>query len=169
MLCISSATLQTGYDDFFWPLILRGVSMAVMFMPLNIASLGDCKPSEISSASGFLEAWPGGFGVGVFCGTKIISQRIDFHHAVLMEKISAFSPYTVERQHQLAAILQVYGAQYQDALAGSTRILNNIVNVQAGVLSYADSFWLLGVLFLISLPSVLLLSGRSMKTSAPVH
>jgi MFS transporter, DHA2 family, multidrug resistance protein len=170
MLYISQSTLQTGYDDFFWPLIVRGVSMAIMFMPLNIASLGDCKPSEISSASGFLNLarqLGGSFGIAIL--TTIISQRTDFHRAVLIEKVSAYAPYAVERQHQLSSMLQHYGAHYQDALAGSASILNNIVNVQAGVLSFDDSFWLLGVMFLLSLPSVLLLSGRSLKASAPVH
>lgn len=170
MLMISHSTLQEGYDDFFWPLIIRGMSMAILFMPLNLAAIGDCAPNQIASATGFMNLarqLGGSFGVAIL--TTIIQQRIDFHRVVLVEKMTPYSPWVLERQSQLAAMMHQFGASAQSGVAASLQALDGIVNTQATMLAYDDSFWLLGVMFIISLPSVLLLSKTLGSRATAVH
>jgi CheY-like chemotaxis protein len=44
---------QTGGDDLFWPLIVRGFGTVLMFMPLQLAALGPIPKKEVAAASGF--------------------------------------------------------------------------------------------------------------------
>ena len=50
---LSGLTSQTGADDFFWPLIIRSFGTVLMFLPLNMATLGPIPKKDIAKASGF--------------------------------------------------------------------------------------------------------------------
>lgn len=168
MFQLSELTANTGWDDFFWPLILRGAAAAVIFMPLTLASIGDCKPSEIAKATGFLNlSRQLGGSVGVALLTTILTQRQDFHRAVLSEKLTPFSQFVQARQEQFASMLHHFGANGTTALDGSHILLNNIVISQSAILSYEDLFWITGMIFIISIPTVFLLAkGSSAAASA---
>ncbi len=161
---------DTGPNDFFWPLILRGVATAMMFMPLTLASIGDCKPNQIAGATGFmnLSRMLGG-SIGVAIITTILSRRTDFHRAILVEKITEFSPAVMERQHQMTAMMQQQGQSHFDAGKTASTMLNNVITMQASVLSYADIFWLLGAMFIVSLPVVFLLAKGSAAKNVDAH
>ena len=50
---LSNSTLTTGIGDFFWPLVIRGVGMALLFVPLTVLAIADLKGPEIGQGTGF--------------------------------------------------------------------------------------------------------------------
>ena len=36
---LSNSTLESGTGDFFWPLVIRGIGMAILFVPLTTLAL----------------------------------------------------------------------------------------------------------------------------------
>src|ERR1700761_570387 len=44
---LSNSTLESGTGDFFWPLIVRGIGMSILFVPLTTLALQDLHGPEI--------------------------------------------------------------------------------------------------------------------------
>ncbi|HWZ88058.1 MAG TPA: DHA2 family efflux MFS transporter permease subunit [Polyangiaceae bacterium] len=155
---LSTLTASTGADDFFWPLIIRSVGTVCMFLPLNMATLGPIPKKDISAASGFfnLTRQLGG-SIGVALLTLLLTTRQAFHRAVLVEKMSSGDPAVVDRIHALTGAFVAKGAALFDAQKQALAALNGIVNREAAVMSFNDTFWATGVLILVFLPLVLLL------------
>ena len=55
MFDLAKITPQTGTQDLFWPLIWRGATTVLMFLPLSLASLGSLPKEDISAGSGFFD------------------------------------------------------------------------------------------------------------------
>jgi DHA2 family multidrug resistance protein len=167
MLWLGQITLNTGWDQFYWPLILRGASIPLMYMPLTLASIGDCKPNEIASATGFMNlSRQLGGSVGIAALTTILARRTDYHRVVLDEKLTMYNPDVVERFNQFANMMHSYGVSPHDAQAGANAMLNQILNAQSTLLSYEDLFWLIAMIFVCSLPVVFLLAkGNDSKAN----
>jgi DHA2 family multidrug resistance protein len=160
---LSNMTSETGADDFFWPLIIRSVGTVAMFLPLNMATLGPIPKKDISAASGFfnLTRQLGG-SIGVALLTLLLTQRQAFHRAVLVEKMPLSDPAVVDRVHALTAGFMAKGAVLFDAQHQALTALNGIVNREALVMSFNDTFFATGLLILVFLPLVLLL-GKADK------
>src|SRR5450432_3133952 len=160
---LSNLTSDTGADDFFWPLIIRSIGTVCMFLPLNMATLGPIPKKDISAASGFfnLTRQLGG-SIGVALLTLLLTQRQAFHRAVLVEKMPLSDPAVIDRIHILTAGFMAKGAVLFDAQHQALTALNGIVNREALVMSFNDTFFATGLLILAFLPLVLLL-GKADK------
>ena len=137
-----------------------------MFLPLNIATLGPLPKEEVSAASGFfnLTRQLGG-SIGVALLTTLLAKRAAFHRGVLVEKLAAGDAHTVDQVNALTQTFVAHGFDAQGAHDRALGLLDGTVTVQASVLSFADTFWITGALFVVTLPLILLLGKRS---SAPV-
>jgi MFS transporter, DHA2 family, multidrug resistance protein len=167
----SIMTPQTSADDFFWPMIIRGLATVMMYLPLTLATLSPVPRSEISAASGIysLTRQTGG-SVGIAVLTMLLTNRQAFHRAVLVEKLSVTSPAVQERVQQLAAGFAAKGKDAISALGQAYKLLDGMVSQQAAVLSFGDIFFAVGIAFVCALPLVLLLgSGKGAKVAPDAH
>jgi DHA2 family multidrug resistance protein len=160
-------TAQSGTDDFFWPLIIRGAGTVLMFLPLSLATIGPIPKRDIAKATGFysLTRQLGG-SVGVALLATVLADREVFHRTILVEKLVANDPNVLARVATLQSGLVARGYDVAGAHSGALRLLSGGVDVQAAVQSFNDTFWLTALLFIASLPLVLLL-GKATK-GAPV-
>jgi DHA2 family multidrug resistance protein len=148
----------TGEWDLQPPLIIRSFGTVLMFLPLNMATLGPIPKEEVGKATGFfsLTRQLGG-SVGVALLTALLDARVAFHRAVLMEKLDAWGPRTLERVHMLTAGFVSKGFDLPNARAKALALIDGGVSLQALVLSFGDTFWATAAIILVSLPLVLLL------------
>jgi DHA2 family multidrug resistance protein len=151
---------QTGGDDLFWPLIIRSFGTVMMFMPLTMASLGPVPVNEISAATGFysLTRQLGG-SIGVAILATVLDSRRQMHTAVLLEKLVSNDPNVLDRVNLLTQAMVARGSDVVAAKARALTLLAGSVNAQAAVLAFDDTFWLTGVLVLVSMPLILLLGS----------
>jgi DHA2 family multidrug resistance protein len=163
---ISGLTVQTSSDDFFWPLIVRSFGTVMMFLPLNMATLGPIPKEEVGKAAGFfsLTRQLGG-SVGVAILATLLSQRQAFHRAVLVEHLVPNDPLTMERVAALTGGMVARGSTLDEAHARALALLDGIVNQQAAVLSFGDTFWATGAVIVLFLPLVLLLGKANPKVA----
>jgi DHA2 family multidrug resistance protein len=151
----------TGVDELFWPLVLRGLGSVLMFMPLSIATLGPLPKKDIPAGAGFYSLTRQlGSSIGIALITTMLARREGLHRAALVERVTAFRQPAIDRLHALAAGLGGHGgnplAGRQDALG----VIDRIINAQAAVLAYEDVFFYAAILFLLSLPLILLLADK---------
>jgi MFS transporter, DHA2 family, multidrug resistance protein len=171
MFELTPINMNTSADYFFWPLIVRGVAMVLMYMPLTMATLGNCPTHEVADASGFFNlARQLGGSIGVAAITTLLDRRNEFHRAVLIEKVNPFNPAAVDTLQAFAGIFQQRGASLHEAQTGARMLAHSNVLTQASVMSFEDISWLVGMLLCLSLPLLLLLdSGRKNKEVIIAH
>ena len=140
---------DTGADSLYWPLIFRGVTTVMMFLPLSLATLGPLPKSEVGAGSGFFNLTRqlgGTFGIAVL--TVVLNHQHALHRAQLVTHLATTNPLL---QHRLGAMEAWLGGSQEQALA----LLNQQLERQAALLAYADVFKLVGLVFLLAIPLVL--------------
>jgi MFS transporter, DHA2 family, multidrug resistance protein len=168
MMMLAQATADTGWDQFYWPLLIRGVTIAMMFMPLTLASIADCKPNQIAGATGFMNlSRQLGGSVGIAVLTTVLARRIDFHRSVLIENVTPYAAAANDRLNAFSGLFRHWGASSHDAIGGARGMLDSVVMSQSTLLSFDDLFWMMAMTFIVSLPVVLLLAkGTDAKDKA---
>lgn len=160
LMSLVPLTAQSGVDDFFWPLLVRGAGMVFMFMPLNMATLGPIPRNEISEASGFfnLTRQLGG-SIGVALLSTVLTQRIGFHAAMISEHLTAGDPIVMERMSLMTHAFAAKGMGLVEAQHAALASLQGAVSRQASVMAFGDTFWLVAICVVAMLPLIFLL-GR---------
>lgn len=163
ILLLARLEAQTSADDLFWPLIVRSFGTVLMFMPLSLAALGPIPKKDISAATGLfnLTRQLGG-SIGVALLTTLLAQRQAFHRGVLTEHLSASDPNVIARVNAYAQAMVAKGTPLGVAKEQALAMLDGIVNREAAVLSFADTFYATAALLVVTLPLVLLL-GKPTK------
>src|SRR5689334_17036754 len=139
-------TPDTGKDDFFWMLILRGVAMGMLFIPITTLSLSTLKGRQIGEGAAFtgmMRQLGGSFGVAII--STFMARKTMVHRSVLVSKLDVTNP---EVQNRLLAMQHSFSARGQDPNS-ALKALDFTVMKQASVLSYMDVFIFIGVLFLV--------------------
>lgn len=167
MFKLAQITPQTGADDLFMPLLLRGGVTVLMFLPLSLATLGSLPKEAISAGSGFynLTRQLGG-SIGIALLTTLLQRRETFHQDILLEKLSSYNLETTQRLDALSNALQSRGIDLTTAQQQALALLKQEINLQAAVLSYADIFRFVGIIFLCSLPLLIFLGKGGAKANS---
>jgi len=153
-------TPDTPKSAFFWPLILRGVAMGMLFIPITTLSLSTLKGRQIGEGAAFtgmMRQLGGSFGVAII--STFMSRQTMTHRSALVTKLDMTDP---DVQDRVIAMQQSFAAKGQDPHA-AYKALEYSVTKQALVLSYMDAFLYIGLLFLVCIPFVLLVRGRRNK------
>ena len=154
-------TPDTGREEFFWMLILRGVAMGLLFIPITALSLGTLKGREIGDGAAFtgmMRQLGGSFGVAVII--TYMSRKNMVHRNDLVSKLDINSPAV---QAKLAATQNGLIAKGHDIVTAKQQALAFMdlsITKQAAVLSYMDVFMFVGVLFLVCIPFILMAKGK---------
>ena len=178
MVTVSAAGLlfqinpDTSTRTLFWPLILRSIGSVMMFLPLSLATLGDLPKSDVAAGSGFYSLTRQlGSSIGIAIITTVLAHREAVHRAILVEKISLYNQVT---QWRLEVLGQLFAQHSPDSVTGrhqALQTLDNLINSQATLLSFAEIFLYVGLAFIASLPLLLLLGkgGGNRAAAADVH
>ncbi|ARV60858.1 MFS transporter [Nostocales cyanobacterium HT-58-2] len=168
MFQLAGINPDTSSDDLFYPLLWRGVSTVMMFLPLSLAAIGPLPREDIASGSGFynLTRQLGG-SIGIAVLTTLLAQRQAFHRKILIEHVTPYDGATNQRLSMLENALQSRGEDAATAHQQALQILDQTINTQAQILSFEDIFWIVGVAFLATLPLILLLGKRKPTADLP--
>jgi DHA2 family multidrug resistance protein len=153
----SIMTPDTGAEHMFWPLILRGVGLGLLFVPITTLSLSTLQGKSIGEGAAFtgmMRQLGGSFGIALI--TTFISRFAQQHRVNLVSHQSVTDYEVQQRVHQLQQGFMSRGFTANEALAKSYQVMEGGVMKQAMVLSYMDVFLYLGILFLLCIPFILL-------------
>ena len=158
-----------------FPLTKQRVHSLVERFAAHVAVSDDTIPvKDVAKATGLynLTRQLGG-SIGIAVLTTLLASRTAFHRAVLVEKLGQTDVATVERVRQLTAGFVAKGFDPASAKQQALVVLDGSVNMQAQVMSFADSFWLVAIVFLCTMPLILLLGkvkpGGGMKQAAAAN
>ncbi|HEU4633482.1 MAG TPA: DHA2 family efflux MFS transporter permease subunit [Flavisolibacter sp.] len=157
-------TPDTGADDFFWMLIVRGMGMGMLFIPVTTLALSTLKGQQIGQGAAFtgmMRQLGGSFGVAAIT-TYMASQNI-VHRSDLVAHLNVNDLDVQNRVQAMQHAFMAKGMTPDVALNSAYKALDYTVMKQASVLSYMDAFLALGVMFLVCVPFVLMVRGNKRK------
>ncbi len=139
-------------DVTFWNISMLRLTQVVwlpfVFIPLSAVSYVRVPSDRTNEASAIINLMRNlGGSMGVSFTTTMLQERLQFHHERLAEHVTAYNGYG-----------------WNVPLTS----IDQLIQAQAGIMSYLDIFWLLGILGLCIWPLALLLP-RMPKGAAPAH
>jgi DHA2 family multidrug resistance protein len=171
MLKMSHLTSASGQSDLFWPLILRGVGLGLIFVPLTNATMADLKVSELAQGTGMfnlMRQLGGSLGIAVMA--TLLARFMASEKALLTEHVGASDPETLSRLSLLTRGLISRGMNPLVAQQQSLAILDRQVTVQSSMLAFSRIYLYSGLVLIFALPLLLLFrTGRARGSMGPVH
>jgi len=165
---MASSTLQSGTENFFWPLIVRGIGMSLLFVPLTTLAVQDLHGKEMGQGTGLnnmMRQLGGSFGIAI--STVILNQRIALHRNNLVGYMSNFNSAEVTRQNMLVNSFMSKGYSFVQAKQMAYAALDGTMTRQVLLLSYNDVYMFVGVFMLCCIP-FLYLQRFKKKVTLPV-
>ena len=157
-------TPDTGEEHLFWPLIVRGIGLGLLFVPITTLSLSSLKGKSIGEGAAFtgmMRQLGGSFGIAII--TTFIARFGQEHRVNLIADLELTR---VIVQNRLLALQRGFiskGFSPDMALQKAYKVLDYGVTKQSSVLSYMDVFLYLGILFLVCIPFILLVKKGKNK------
>ena len=93
MWLLSRLTLGSGQDELFWPLILRGVGLGLMFVPLTNATVAGLPMRSIGQGTGLFNLMRQlGGSLGIAIMATMLSRLTKVEKAVLTDHVGTLRP-----------------------------------------------------------------------------
>ena len=151
-------TAQSTGGDFTLSQILRGMGQVMAMFPLNQASVGAVSAEQAGDAAGlFNMARNLGGSLGLASLGAMLDWRTSQHTDAIRESVHANSPLVQER---IAGMAANFASASGDMALGQLQALRSLaaqIDQQAAAMTFADAFWVLGILLVVCLPLVLLI------------
>jgi DHA2 family multidrug resistance protein len=170
LIWLGSLNLNAGYWDIFWPQLLQGTGMALTFVPLTTATMQSIPPQRMGNATSLFNLMRNiGGSVGIAVTGTLLTRQRQSVGTVLGENLSV---YDVQTQALLAQMKAAFMAKGVDAVTATERsyaALHGMLLQQASMVSFVWLFRLLGGIFLVLLPLILIMRRPKGRVAAAAH
>jgi DHA2 family multidrug resistance protein len=164
--CSLFLTANTGIDNFFWPLIIRGLGMGFLFVPLSNLTLSGLDSVSVAQASGLtnmVRQIGGSISVALI---GLLNERLGAQHkADLMLNVSEFNPAFNERISLVSQNFIRLGNGLEKAKQQALYYMEAMVTKQALILTYIDIFQYMAVFVICCIPLAFI--ARTFKGAGP--
>jgi DHA2 family multidrug resistance protein len=158
LFLFSGFNLNSGTWQIFWPQILQGAALAFIFVPLTTVTMDPIANADMGNATSLFNLVRNvGASAGISMSTTLVARRSQFHQSRLVTHLNPAAPGYRAMLAQLQAGFMQQGADAVDASHRALGALYGMLQQQAAVMSFVDTFWLLAVIFIVMAPLVLLM------------
>lgn len=155
---LGSLNLQIGYWDIFWPQLLQGTAMGLLFVPLTTVTNDPIPNEKMGNATSIFNLMRNvGASVGIATVTTLIARHQQVHLNILGAHVSAYDPQARQAIEGATAMFMRQGSPPALAQQQAYGAVYGNVQQQASMLAFLDVFKTLGGLFLCMLPLILLM------------
>lgn len=164
-------TMDYASDQLFWPNVVRAVGQALVFAPLSAVATAGIEAENAGSASGLFNMMRNlGGAVGIALLQTVLTKREQYHSNVLTQSVSLFEQATRARIQKLTQYFMSHGvADHAEASHRAVVAIGKIVQKQAFILAFSDTFYLLGAALIVALIAALLLKKPGQLESGGAH
>jgi DHA2 family multidrug resistance protein len=164
-------TPDYGSDQLFWPNVVRAVGQALAFAPLSAVATASIEAENAGSASGLFNMMRNlGGAVGIAVLQTFLTKREQYHSNVLTPSVSLLEQATRARIEQLTQYFINHGIS-DPAYASHRAVvaIGAIVQKQAFILAFSDTFYLLGAALIVALAATLMLKKPGHVEAGGAH
>jgi DHA2 family multidrug resistance protein len=164
-------TSDYATDQLFWPDVVRAIGQALVMAPLSAVATAGIEPENAGSASGLFNMMRNlGGAVGIAVLQTLLTKREQYHSNVLTQSVSLLEQATRTRIEQLTQYFVTHGVTDRaDATHRALVAIGHIVQKQAFILAFSDTFYLLGATLIVALLAALLLKKPDHLESGGTH
>jgi DHA2 family multidrug resistance protein len=151
------SNLNSGTGDFFWPLIVRGIGMAILFVPLTTLAIQDLRGPEIGQGTGLnnmMRQLGGSFGIAII--TTIIHIKSGINRAILIENVNIYNPDYQARNNAAIQNFMSKGFSHEQAIAMANGAMEGTITKQTMLTTFNDVYLLVGFFVLLCIPLIFL-------------
>lgn len=158
LFTLSRLNLNAGYWDIFWPQLLQGTSMGLLFVPLTTITNGGIPREEMGNATSLFNLMRNmGASIGIAGVTTTVARHSQTHINVLSEHVTPSNPAAASLINSLKNGMMAQGMDAVTAAHQAYAALFGMVERQAAMLSYVDAFRFLSAMFVIVLPLIFIM------------
>jgi len=164
-------TTDYANDQLLWPDIVRAIGQALVMTPLSAVATGGIEAENAGSASALFNMMRNlGGAIGIAALQTVLTKREQYHSNVLSQSISTFEQATRARIAQLTQYFMNHGVvDPGDATHRAYVAIGHIVQKQAFILAFSDTFYLLGMALVVALFASLLLKKPDHLDAGGAH
>jgi MFS transporter, DHA2 family, multidrug resistance protein len=146
-------------DQLLWPNVVRAVGQALAFAPLSAVATAGIEPENADTASALFNMMRNlGGAIGIATLQTLLTKREQYHSNILTQSVSLFEEATRVRIEQLTQYFINHGViDRVDAVHRAYVAIGRVIQKQAYLLAFSDTFYVLGVALIIALLAGLLL------------
>ena len=143
-------TAEDAYDQLLLANFIRGFGQPFISIPLAVIATVGIEQEQAGSASGLYNLTRNlGGAVGIAFLATMLSLRQQYHSSHIVEHISLYNPFTVERLQSLQSYFSTLGADALQAREQALRAVDAVARREAYVMAYNDTFYFVGAAFLL--------------------
>ena len=158
LYAFSRLNLEAGYWDFFWIQFVQGISLSLLFVPLTTITMSQISRSEMGNATSLFSLMRNmGGGIGIAMVTTIYARNTQMNVNRLGSNVTPFHPAAVAMLENLRAMWMGRGSGPGLADQQAVATMFGMVQRQAAMVAFVQSFVLLALMFLAVIPLVLIM------------
>jgi DHA2 family multidrug resistance protein len=167
---LARLNLQAGYWDIFWPQFFQGLGLSALFVPLTTISMDPIPRERMGNATSLFNLMRNlGGSIGIATTGTLLARKQQEYVNVMGAHVTPFSE---TARNALEAARQGFLASGSDAVTATQRAYAAVfgtVQRHAAMVAFVDLFRLLGIIFLLLLPLVMLMRRPRSRAAAAAH
>jgi len=168
LIFLGTLNLQAGYWDIFWPQLIQGAGMALLFVPLTTVTMDSIPRERMGNATSLFNLMRNiGGSIGIATTGTLLSRHTQATTNMLGANVNLYSPASQATFARVRAGFLASGSDPTTATNRATAAMFAMVQQQASMVSFVSIFQLLGFLFFALLPLILLMK-RPKHQGSPV-
>jgi DHA2 family multidrug resistance protein len=170
MWSLSRLTIDAGAGDLFWPLIVRGISLGIIFIPLTSASMAELKPWEIPQGTGMfnLTRQLGG-SLGIAIVATLLSRFTFQAKSQLTQHVVTIGTDAQARLDFIARGMVARGINPTVARQEALMVMDRMVTAQASVLAFSRIYLISGIALCCAIPLMLFWHHGRSRSAVQAH
>ncbi len=158
LILLGGLNLNAGYWDIFWPQILQGTAMGLLFVPLTTVTNDAIAKEKMGNATSIFNLMRNiGASIGIASVTTIYARSTRSDLDVLSGSVTSYNPAASSMLANLKAGLISGGSDVYTASQQAYAAVFGMMEREAAMLAFIKSFRLLGIMFFAMIPLVFLM------------
>jgi DHA2 family multidrug resistance protein len=167
---LGELNLNAGYWDIFWPQFFQGLGLSALFVPLTTISMDPIPRERMGNATSLFNLMRNlGGSIGIATTGTLLARKQQEYINIMGSHVTSYS---AETQSWLESARQGFIAAGSDPFTATQRayaVVFGAVQRQASMVSFVHLFRLLGIIFLLLLPLVLLMRRPKGRAAVGAH
>jgi MFS transporter, DHA2 family, multidrug resistance protein len=154
----SILNLEAGYWDIFWPQLLQGVALGLLFVPLTTITMDPIPREQMGNATSLFNLMRNiGGSLGIAASTTLLARYQQVYGHTLGAHVDQYNPQARALLDRLRDAFVSRGSDLVTATRQAEAAVYAMVRRQAAMLSFTDVFRVLAVVFVALLPLLLIM------------
>lgn len=164
-------SLSVDFDYLLVSRLCQGFGLGFLFVPITTSAYARIRPEKMGNATGLFNLLRNeGGSVGIALSATLLARQSQVHQTRLAERVSGLDPAVIERLSSISrGLLPCAGVDPSTAEKLSVGLLYGEVRRQSALMAFVDVFSMLTWIFVLFMPFVFLLKGRSARGGAGGH